>query len=62
LPLSSSQVMLLIAVAQPPLRHCSHQNEHYTPKSLNSKLVQQASIRLIDIFITSWKEVDTKLR
>jgi hypothetical protein len=41
--------MLLSAVAEPPLPHGSHKNEHYSTKSFNSKLPDEASISLIDI-------------
>jgi hypothetical protein len=43
------KVMLLSAVAEPPLPHGSHKNEHYSTKSFNSKLPDEASISLIDI-------------
>jgi hypothetical protein len=55
-------VILLSTVAQPLLPECSHKNEHRTPNSLTSKLPQQPSIRLIDIYTASWKEVDAKIK
>ena len=43
------KVMLLSAVAEPPLPHGSQKNEHYNTKSFNSKLPDEALISLIDI-------------